>query len=67
MKATAVAMFGLMARIGSAVGLEGAFLLIGTVSLSIGSAFISPIGPWVVVGIMCILAGIALAMPGRRQ
>jgi hypothetical protein len=65
-KATAVAVFGLMSRIGSAVGIEGALLLIGTIALSIGSAFISPAGPWVVVGIMCILAGIALALPGRR-
>jgi len=67
MRATAVAVFGLLSRLGSAVGIEGALLLIGTVALSIGSSFFTPAGPWVVVGIMCILAGIALAVPGRRQ
>ena len=67
MKAAAVAVFGLLSQIGSAIGLEGAFLVIGTIALSVGSAFIHPAGPWLVIGIMCILAGIALAVPGRRQ
>lgn len=67
MKATAMAVFGLLTGIAGAIGLEGAFLLVGTVALAIFAAAINPAGPWLVVGIMCILAGIALALPERRR
>ncbi|MFZ9979561.1 MAG: hypothetical protein ACO3HN_06415 [Opitutales bacterium] len=49
-----------------AIGPEGALLLVGTVCLAVFSSFISPAGPWLVVGAMCVLAGIALALPQRR-
>lgn len=67
MKAAAVALRGLASRIASAVGIEGAFLLAGTVLLAIGSSYIVSFGPWIVAGSMCILAGISLAIPERRR
>ena len=66
MKRAAVALRILASAIASAVGLEGAFLLTGTVLLAVGSSFISPIGPYFVVGGACVLAGLALAVPPRR-
>lgn len=62
-----MAVFGLLTGLASAVGIEGVFLLVGTIALAIFAASIHPAGPWAVVGIMCILAGIALAIPERRQ
>ena len=66
MKRAAVALRSTIARLVAAVGLEGAFLLAGTVLLAVGTSYIHPAGPLVVVGSMCILAGIALAVPTRR-
>lgn len=57
----------LAARITGSVGLEGGFLLLGTGLLAYGSSFIQPFFPWIVTGFMCILAGIALAIPERRK
>jgi hypothetical protein len=67
MKRAARALRGLALGLAGAVGLEGAFLLIGTTLLSVAAAHLSPIGPLVVVGSMCILAGLALAVPTRRD
>lgn len=53
-------------RIAGAVGIEGAFLFAGTVLLSVAASFVAPAGPFVVAGVMCILAGIVLAVPPRR-
>ena len=66
MKTIAVSLFGLLSRIGASVGLEGTFLLIGTTCLSVFAWSITPYGPWLVIGAMSILAGIALAIPGRH-
>lgn len=66
MKRAATAISILAARFAAAVGLEGTFLVTGTVLLSIASTYVSPAGPLVVVGAMCILAGLALALPQRR-
>ena len=62
---TAAALSALIARLAAAVGLEGAFLLAGTVLLAAAASYVSPAGPFFVVGFMCILAGIALAIPRR--
>ena len=42
---------------------EGAFLIAGTVLLAIGASYVSPIGPYLVVGAMCLLVGLLLAAP----
>jgi len=40
--------------------------LVGTFCLAVFAAAIHPAGPWLVVGCMAVLAGLALAIPGRR-
>lgn len=47
------------------VDVEGAFLLVGTVSLAVGSYLVNPILPWFVVGGICVLVGVLLAAPRR--
>ena len=66
MKRAAFALRSLSTAVVSGVGLEGAFLLAGTVLLAVASSYLSPAGPLVVVGGMCVLAGLALAIPARR-
>lgn len=66
-KRTALAVRSLLGAVAGAVGLEGAFLAAGTVMLAVAAGYVTPAGPFVVVGSMCILAGIALALPARRQ
>lgn len=63
MKQAAVAMRTFLADV---IGIEGAFLLTGTALLAYGASYVSPAGPFMVVGLMCVLAGIALAVPARR-
>lgn len=65
MKRAAVALRYHLLVLASAVGLEGAFLLIGTALLAAAASTVSPVGPLVVVGVMCVLAGLALAVPRR--
>lgn len=48
-----------------AIGLEGAFLLIGTALLAVGTSYITPAGPWLVVGAVALALGLALAVPRR--
>lgn len=55
----------LLSRLASAVGLEGLFLVAGTALLATASSYVSPAGPFAVVGFMCVLAGVALALPER--
>ena len=62
-----------MSRIGAAlndiaraVGLEGAFLLGGTLLLAIGASYLTPAGPWFVSGAVALVVGIALAFPRSR-
>lgn len=62
MKRAAVA---LRAWIADVVGIEGAFLGIGTACLAIGASFISPIAPWFVIGGTSTLIGLLLAVPRR--
>lgn len=50
-----------------AVGLEDVLLLVGTACLAYAASFVHPAGPVVVVGVMCLLAGIVLALPARRS
>jgi hypothetical protein len=50
----------------SAIGLEGAFLAVGTALIAIASGYLSPAGPFFVVGTMCVLVGIVLTVPPRR-
>lgn len=66
MKRAAIALRSVIALVAAAIGLEGAFLVTGTVVLAYGAGLISPVGPFLVVGSMCILAGLALAVPIRR-
>lgn len=47
------------------VGLEGGFLGIGIVCLAVASSYLSPAGPWAVVGAGSVLVGILLAIPRR--
>lgn len=66
MKRAAVALYALLRSIASGVGLEGLFLAVGTGLLAVGASYIHPVGPWLVVGGVCLLLGLALAMPARR-
>lgn len=67
MKRAAAGLSALAAAFTGNVGLEGAFLVFGTVCLSVAAGFFHPAGPWFVVGVMSVLAGIALALPARRS
>jgi hypothetical protein len=44
----------------SVVGIEGAFLLLGTVALAVAAGYLHPSGPWWVVGGMATLVGLLL-------
>lgn len=66
MKTTAVALRDLGLRVALNVGLEGTFLILGTICLAIGSSYLWAFGPWLVIGFVSIIAGLALAVP-RRQ
>ena len=65
MRDAAVALRALLVGFLAGVGLEGGFLLVGTFCLAVFAAAIHPAGPWLVVGCMAVLAGLALAIPGR--
>lgn len=65
MKRAAAALNSSIAAIAAGFGLEGAFLLLGTVCLAIGGSFIGPAVPWFVIGGMAVFAGIALALPRK--
>lgn len=60
------ALSALVLSIASAVGLEGAFLVAGTALLAVGASFFNPAAPYLVVGGMCVLIGLALARPAGR-
>lgn len=67
MRRAAIALRSLAARLGSAVGIEGAFLTAGTIALAVGSSYFSAAGPWIVAGAVCVLLGIALAVAPRSS
>ena len=64
MKRAAVALYALLRSVAAAV--EGLFLAVGTGLLAVGASYFHPVGPWFVVGGVCLLLGLALAMPARR-
>ena len=66
MKRAAVALSALIASTSRNVGLEGAFLLAGTACLAVFAATLNPAGPWLVVGVVTLLLGLALAIPRSR-
>jgi hypothetical protein len=66
MKAATRALRNLLGRLAKSVGMEGTFLLIGTALLAVGSAYLNPAGPWVVVGSVSLILGLATAVPVRR-
>lgn len=66
MKQAAAALQLHLRRFAASVGLEGTFLLVGTVLLAAGAAYLSPAGPWLVVGGVSLILGLALAVPVRR-
>lgn len=47
------------------VGIEGAFLIVGTAVLALGAALVHPAGPYAVIGLMLVAYGLALAAPRR--
>lgn len=44
-------------RLADAVDVEGALLLIGTACLAVFASYVSPAGPWLVVGAMAAVLG----------
>jgi hypothetical protein len=62
-----VALAASLSRLGSKVGLEGAFLLAGAALLAVGASYIHPAGPYLVTGGLAVMAGIALALPARSR
>lgn len=65
MKRGAVALYSLVARLAADIGAEGAFLAAGTALLAIGASYVSPAGPWLVIGVVCLGTGVALTVPRR--
>ena len=65
MKRAAGALYDAMSGIAASIGAEGAFLIVGTALLAIGSGYLHPAGPWLVVGAVSLALGIALAVPGK--
>lgn len=59
MKRAAIA---LRALIVDGIGIEGFLLAGGTAALAVGSSYLSPAGPWLVVGAVLLLLGIAAAV-----
>jgi hypothetical protein len=66
MRQAAVALRSLLSRIAAGVGLEGGFLALGGLLLAVGASFLSPAGPWLVLGGLCAFIGIALAVPRSK-
>lgn len=42
------------------IGVEGAFLLLGTAALAVAAGYLHPSGPWWVVGAMSTIIGLLL-------
>lgn len=67
MKRAAVALRSILLALARGLGLEGSFLAVGTILAAVGASYISPAGPWLVIGTVCIVAGLALAVPRRTE
>lgn len=65
MKTAADALRSFVLWLAAQVGLEGAFLLIGTASLAVWASYFGPAWPWAVVGVMSLLTAFALIVPKR--
>ncbi len=61
----AVALRSALLAIGRQVGLEGAFLILGTACLAVAASFFSAAGPWFVTGTIALLIGLVLAQPRK--
>jgi hypothetical protein len=66
MRRAALAIRRSAGSLAAAVGIEGTFLIIGTACLAVASSYISAAGPWLTVGAVSMLAGVALAVPTRK-
>lgn len=51
----------------AAVGLDGVFLLVAVVTLSVGSWFVSTILPWFVIGTLALIVWLALVTPRQGR
>ena len=47
------------------IGMEGALIIAGTAALAAGAALLHAAGPYLVVGLMLVVYGFALALPRR--
>jgi membrane protein implicated in regulation of membrane protease activity len=55
----------LRALIVNGLGLEGFLLIAGTAALAVGASYLGPAGPWLVVGGVAVLLGLATAIAPR--
>jgi hypothetical protein len=67
MKPAIVNILDALASLGGAIGLEGAFLIVGALLLGIGASYFHPAGPYLVTGGLAVLIGIVLALPARSR
>ncbi len=65
MTRAAAALRDLIQDAASGIGIEGAFLAIGTALVAVGASYIAPAGPWLVVGTVSLALGLALAAPRK--
>lgn len=50
------------------VGWEGAFVTLGALLLAVGSSYWSPAGPWIVIGSISLVLGLAIVIaPSGRN
>ena len=61
----AVALRTALLSVSRQVGIEGAFLLIGTACLAIVAEHYASDGSWFVVGVISLLIGLVLAQPRK--
>lgn len=66
MKRAAIALRALLRRAAASVGAEGTFLGVGTIGLAYVANYIHPVGAAAVVSVMCLVVGVALAVPSRN-
>lgn len=66
MRDVALALGAVIRHVVGWIGLEGALLVVGTIVLAAGAALIHPAGPYLIVGIAAISAGLAAAISPPR-
>lgn len=62
-----MAIRALIAAVWRRLDVEGFLLLAGTILLAIGSSYLSPAGPYFVVGAICVVAALGLAVVPERK